>query len=169
MAFRIVFDDHIQASTLRNARVACVGCILYICTVFDDREGIQMVSFSQAALEAFLGDPSDAPFAMLNLIQLDPDGGRERYEEYHERAKPSLVRYGAKIIFGGNGLPVLTEGAMQGWDVVLVVQYPNRAAFKAMVADLDYQEAFRLGASAISDIVLQPMTSIDGLAGAYAL
>ncbi len=122
-----------------------------------------MVSFSQTALDAFLGESDDSPFAMLNLIQLDPDGGRERYAQYHQLAKPSLARYGARILYAGNGLPVLTEGDLQGWDVVLVVQYPNRAAFKAMIADPEYQVAFQVGASAINDIVLQPLKAIDGL------
>ncbi|MFK3740889.1 DUF1330 domain-containing protein [Massilia sp. TN1-12] len=122
-----------------------------------------MVSFSQAALDAFLNEPDDTPFAMLNLIQLDPDGGSERYAEYHRLAKPSLARHGAKILYAGNGLPVLTEGNIKGWDVVLVVQYPNRAAFKAMIGDAEYQVAFKVGASAIADIVLQPLKAIDGL------
>lgn len=123
-----------------------------------------MVSFSQVALDAFLNESDDAPFAMLNLIHLDPDGGRERYAEYHQLAKPSLVRYGARILYAGNGLPLLTEGQAKGWDVVLVVQYPNRQAFKSMIADPEYQVAFKVGASAIADIVLQPLTAIDGLA-----
>lgn len=122
-----------------------------------------MVSFSQAALDAFLGESDDSPFAMLNLIQLDPDGGRERYAQYHALAKPSLARYGARILYGGYGLPVLTQGDIHGWDVVLMVQYPNRAAFKAMIADPEYQVAFKVGASAIADIVLQPMKAVEGL------
>lgn len=122
-----------------------------------------MVSFSQAALDAFLDESDDSPFAMLNLIQLDPNGGQARYAQYHRLAKPSLSRYGVKILYGGNGLPVLTAGETKGRDVVLVVQYPNRAAFKAMIADAEYQAAFKVGASAIADIILQPLKAIDGL------
>jgi len=121
-----------------------------------------MVSFSQAALEAFLADSDESAFAMLNLIRFEPNGGREQYMEYHKLAKPSLARFGVKILFGGDGLPVLTAGQTQGWDAVVCVQYPNRAAFKAMVADPDYQEAFKVGASAVADIVLQPLKAFDG-------
>jgi uncharacterized protein (DUF1330 family) len=122
-----------------------------------------MVALSPTALEAFLIEEDDTPVVMLNLIRFEPDGGRNRYLEYLGMAKPILARFGAKILFGGDGLPVLTEGEAQGWDAVLLVQYPRRSTFKDMVADLEYQLAFKVGASAIADIVLQPLKHIDGL------
>jgi uncharacterized protein (DUF1330 family) len=123
-----------------------------------------MVALSPAALEAFLTEQDDTPVVMLNLIRFQADGGRDRYLEYLGIAKPILARFGAKILFGGDGLAVLTNGRSQGWDAVALVQYPCRAAFKDMVADPDYQVAFQVGVSAIADIVLQPMKPIDGLA-----
>ncbi|UAK25769.1 DUF1330 domain-containing protein [Sphingomonas nostoxanthinifaciens] len=82
---------------------------------------------------------------------------------YLGMAKPILARFGAKILFGGDGLAVLTEGQSEGWDAVALVQYPRRSAFKDMVADPEYQVAFQVGVSAIADIVLQPLKHIDGL------
>lgn len=99
---------------------------------------------------------------MLNLIRFESDGGRDRYLEYLAMAKPILARFGAKILFGGDGLPVLTEGQAQGWDAVVLVQYPRRSTFKEMVSDPEYQVAFKVGVSAIADIVLQPLKHIDG-------
>lgn len=122
-----------------------------------------MVSFSQAALDAFLEESDNSAFAMLNLIRFEPDGGREKYSEYHRLAKPSLVRFGVKVMFAAAGLPVLTADQTQGWDAVVLVQYPNRAAFKAMVADPEYQGAFAVGAAAIADIVLQPLEVMEGV------
>ena len=72
-------------------------------------------------------------------------------------ARPILARFGAKILFGGEGLPVLTTGEARAWDAVVLVQYPRRSAFKAMVDDSEYQRAFQVGQSAIADIVLQPI------------
>jgi uncharacterized protein (DUF1330 family) len=72
-------------------------------------------------------------------------------------ARPILARFGARILFGGDGLPVLTTGSQTGWDAVLLVEYPRRAAFAEMVDDSDYQQAFQVGASAVADIVLQPI------------
>ncbi|MBB4351055.1 DUF1330 domain-containing protein [Aliirhizobium cellulosilyticum] len=115
-----------------------------------------MIELSPAALEAFFSDADEAPILMLNLIKFEPDGGRERYLRYHQMAKPVLARYDVKIIFGGEGLPILTAGPAPGWDAIVLVRYPNRSAFKAMVSDPEYQVAFQVGASAIADIALQP-------------
>lgn len=122
-----------------------------------------MVALSPGALEAFFTESDDTPVVMLNLIRFQPDGGRDRYLDYLAMAKPILTRFGAKILFGGDGLAVLTEEPVEGWDAFVLVQYPQRSAFKDMVADPDYQAAFKVGVSAIADIVLQPLKHIDGL------
>lgn len=122
-----------------------------------------MVALSPTAIEAFLTERDDTPVVMLNLIRFQPDGGRDRYLEYLGMAKPILARFGANILFGGDGLAVLTEGQARGWDAVALVQYPHRAAFKDMVADPEYQIAFKIGVSAIAEIILQPLKPIDGL------
>ncbi|MBB6162401.1 uncharacterized protein (DUF1330 family) [Rhizobium wenxiniae] len=123
----------------------------------------RMAELSPAAVEAFLSEADDTPIVMLNLINFEPDGGRERYGRYHQMAKPILARFGAQILFGGDGLPVLTAGPAAGWDAAVLVQYPNRSAFKNMIADPEYQEAFKVGISAIADIALQPMKHMSGL------
>lgn len=46
---------------------------------------------------------------------------------------------------------------------MVLIQYPSRSAFREMVADPEYQAALEIGVSAISDSVLQPLKSIDGL------
>jgi uncharacterized protein (DUF1330 family) len=123
-----------------------------------------MVTINQTALADFLSAKDDTPIVMLNLLRFDPDGGRQRHFEYLEMAAPILARFGAKILFRGDGLPVLTDGEVKMWDAVLLVQYPSRAAFMAMVEDPDYQVAFQVGKSALADIVLQPLkqTEIPG-------
>lgn len=103
------------------------------------------------------------PIVMLNLIKFDPDGERERYLECHQMAKPVLARDEVKIVFGGDGLPILTAGTATAWDAVVLVRYPNRLAFKNMVADPEYQVAFEDGGSASADIALQPMKHMDGI------
>jgi len=122
-----------------------------------------MVSFSPVAFDAFLIENDDSAVVMLNLLRFAPDRGRERYLEYLKMAEPILGRFGAKILFGGDGLPVLTTGQAQAWDAVVLVQYPRRSAFKAMVEDPEYRVAFQLGQAAIADIVLQPLKRLDSL------
>ncbi len=72
-------------------------------------------------------------------------------------------RFGATIRFGGDGLSVLTAEPARQWDAVVLVQYPHRSAFKNTIDDPEYQVAFKLGISAIAEIVLQPLKRIDGL------
>lgn len=122
-----------------------------------------MVAFSPAAFDAFLAD-DDGAVVMLNLIRFAPDGGRDRYLKYLSMAEPILARFGARILFGGDGSPVLTTGDAKAWDAVALVQYPRRSAFKAMVDDPEYQAAFQVGQAAIADIVLQPFRRFDTLA-----
>jgi uncharacterized protein (DUF1330 family) len=76
-------------------------------------------------------------------------------------AAPILARFGAKILFRGDGLPVLTDGEVKMWDAVLLVQYPSRSAFMAMVEDPEYQVVFQVGKSALVDIVLQPLKQTE--------
>ena len=122
-----------------------------------------MVAFSPEALESFLAGPDDSAVVMLNLLRFEPDGGRERYLDYLRQAKPILARFGAEIVFSGDGRAPLTAGNEKGWDAVTLVRYPRASAFKAMIADPDYQAAFLVGKSAIADIVLQPLVGFDGL------
>ncbi|WP_442679708.1 DUF1330 domain-containing protein [Sphingomonas sp. ASY06-1R] len=116
-----------------------------------------MVAFSPTVFEAFFAEEDSSPIVMVNQIRFNPDGGRERYFEYLRMARPILARFGAEILFGGDGLSVLTAGDATHWDAVVLVRYPQRSAFKAMVDDPEYQIAFKVGESAVADIVLQPV------------
>ena len=124
-----------------------------------------MVSFSPDAFADFLAERDDTFVVMLNLLRFVPDGGRERHLEYLRMAEPILARFGAEILFRGDGLPILTTGDIQAWDAVLLVRYPQRAAFKQMVDDPEYQRAFEIGKSALADIVLQPLRQSANLGG----
>lgn len=123
-----------------------------------------MVAFSPEVFETFMTEEDDRPVVMLNLIRFQPDGGREAYAQYLQMAGPVLARFGAEMLFGGDGLAVLTTGDTPGWDVVVLVRYPRRSVFKAMTQDPEYQVAFQVGQAAIADIILQPLKPRDGLA-----
>jgi uncharacterized protein (DUF1330 family) len=117
-----------------------------------------MVAFLPEVFAKFLAEEDNAPVVMLNLLTFVPGGGRERHLQYLSMAEPILARFGARILFRGDGLDVLTIGDVEGWDAVLLVQYPRRTAFEEMVADPEYQAAFQVGKLALADIVLQPLT-----------
>ena len=107
-------------------------------------------------LKSFLAHPDEGPVVMLNLLRFRPDGGRERYREYARAIRPFLVKYGAEVLYVGDGHPALVAEPGQSWDAVLLVRYPSRAAFTSMVADPEYQAITHLRSSALIEAVLQP-------------
>ncbi|GAA1408603.1 DUF1330 domain-containing protein [Catellatospora coxensis] len=111
---------------------------------------------SEGDLARFVVDGPDGPFVMLNLLRFN-EGGRERYAEYARRFRELVAdRYGVTTVYAGDGGAPLVAGSGSGWDAVLLVAYPDRAAFGRMVADPDYQQIAHLRASALAETVLQP-------------
>ncbi len=62
-----------------------------------------MISFIPEALDRFLSEDDGKPVVMLNLLRFRPEGGREHYLEYLALAGPIVTRYGAKILYAGDG------------------------------------------------------------------
>ena len=107
-------------------------------------------------LQAFLAAPDDgAPIVMLNLLRFG-DGGRARYEQYMMATAPFLAGVGGELVYAGLGGAALIAEAGQAWDAVLLVKYPSRAAFLAMVSNPGYQQVTRLRTEALAEAVLQP-------------
>jgi len=103
----------------------------------------------------FLANDSGAPVVMLNLLRFKP-GGRQSYQQYsREFAARIGPRYGVKVLYAGEGSTALVADPGQAWDAVLLVQYPSRAAFSAMIADPDYQHITPLRTAALEEAVLQ--------------
>lgn len=111
------------------------------------------------ALKQFLDTDDGAPVVMLNLLRYKPDGGRESYRRYSEAFTPFAAKYGVETVYAGDGADALVAEPGQAWDSVLLVRYPNRAAFSAMVADPDYQQITHLRGDALEEAVLQPTTA----------
>jgi uncharacterized protein (DUF1330 family) len=116
-----------------------------------------MTSINPADLDRFLDDDDGKPVVMLNLLRFQPDGGRERYGEYLSAAGPVVARFGAEIVFVGDGLTPLVATPGQAWDAVVLVRYPTRRTFTEMITDPDYAVADSIRLSALSDAVLQPL------------
>lgn len=60
----------------------------------------------------------------------------ELLDQYRAAAKPSMAKYGATMLAGGNEAEVI-EGQPHGTRVV-IVEFPSREAFHAWYADPDY-------------------------------
>src|SRR5690349_18629551 len=94
---------------------------------------------------------------MLNLLRF-ADDGRRSYERYAAEVQPFLERVGAHLVCVGDCATPLVPSDGAGWDAVLLVSYPSRSAFSAMVADPEYQEITQLRTAALSEAVLQATT-----------
>jgi uncharacterized protein (DUF1330 family) len=109
------------------------------------------------SLRRFLEEDDGQPFVMLNLLRFAA-GGRERYAEYARKTAPFLRDVGGEVVYFGRSLPALVSESGQAWDAVILVRYPSRAAFTAMVRNQGYQAITHLRTEALLEAVLQPTT-----------
>lgn len=109
-----------------------------------------------ADLKRLLAEDPGGPVVMLNLLRFKPDGGRASYAEYGKALSETyLARYGAEVVYAGDGSTALVAEDGQAWDAVLLVRYPSREAFCRMVADPDYQQVTHFRTEALDEAVLQ--------------
>lgn len=114
-----------------------------------------------AQLRALAESDIDAPIVMLNLLRFAPEGGAERYARYMEAATPHLERVGGKLRFLGDAVATVIGG--EAWDEVLLVEYPSREAFLAMIAEPDYPSDLR-SAALVDSRLICCIARNDGLA-----
>jgi uncharacterized protein (DUF1330 family) len=117
------------------------------------------------AFEAFLArsrSDDDGPIVMLNLLAMKPDGGFEKYGEYGVAVAPLLEKAGGRVLFSGTGGSALI-GSDQDWDLVLLVQYPSRAAFLGMLGSPEYQAIAHLRTDALDASELRPLEAAPEL------
>ena len=119
-----------------------------------------MIEIEERALDALLADDPGGPVVMLNLLRFRPDGGRESYQRYAEALRGLNARYGLKVEYLGAGGPALVAEDGQAWDMVVLVRYPDRQAFAAMIRDPEYQAITHLRTEALVESVLQPTTPL---------
>jgi uncharacterized protein (DUF1330 family) len=111
-----------------------------------------------ADLKRYLAEDPGGPVVMLNLLRF-ADGGRASYDDYARAlSRTYLPKYGAEVLYAGDGSTALVAEDGQAWDAVLLVRYPSRQAFASMVADPAYQEVTGLRTRALTEAVLQATT-----------
>jgi uncharacterized protein (DUF1330 family) len=110
-------------------------------------------------LKRFLEEDPGGPVTMLNLLRFKPDGGRHSYNKYAKAIIPFLEKVGGEVLYlGDTSTPLAQPDTGNDWDAVLLVTYPSRSAFSAMVADPEYQRITHLRTEALDAAVLQPTT-----------
>lgn len=109
-------------------------------------------------LKRLLSEDPGGPVVMLNLLRFAP-GGRPSYDAYLDHlARTFGPRYGAEVVYVGEGSTAMVAEDGQAWDLVLLVRYPSREAFSRMVADPEYQQITHLRTEALQEAVLQATT-----------
>lgn len=120
-----------------------------------------MIKVTAADIERFLLEDDGKPVIMLNRLRFRADGGRQRYLDYLAMAGPIVARYGAEIIFAGDGSTALCAEIGQSWDAGALVRYPNRSTFVNMIGDPGYAIADPIRMSAPEEAVLQPVGAMQ--------
>lgn len=115
---------------------------------------------NETGFAAFSGRTGeDSAVTMLNLLEFKAEGGRERYAEYGAAVAPLLEKAGARVVFAGDAGPALLgEGS---WDMVLLVEYPDRGAFLEMIGSDDYQAIAHLRTEALARGELHPLDGVE--------
>ena len=114
------------------------------------------VSISDAALQRMLDEDPGGPVYLLNLLRFKPDGGRELYSKYLAEADKFAPRFGAELVYVGDGDALLIGDDRQRWDLVLISRYPSRQAFADLIRGHEYQAIAHLHHDALTEAVLQP-------------
>lgn len=119
-----------------------------------------------------ISSTDEGPVVMVNLLRfkVDADGsdsgvsGREAYERYGAGVAPFLEKIGAKILTAVDSVDSIIGPEAAEWDTTVLVQYPSRKAFVAMVTDPGYLKiaAHRKNALADSRLILSDLVYHSG-------
>ena len=116
--------------------------------------------------------PETGPIAMLNLLRFrseasygEPEescSGREAYARYMGPAAELVASVGGRVLWAARGLATLIGREDESWDDVLIVEYPNRAAFEEMLAQPEYQAIVHHRQAALADSRLIATAAVTG-------
>lgn len=130
------------------------------------------ISPTPESIAAFTQRGFSGPIRMLNLLRFrdtadysalpdlapdEPITGAEAYQIYSAHTLPLLAEVGGKAIFMGTGGPLLIGPSEARWDQVLIIEYPDVAAFAAMTQNPEYHAGAGHRTAALQDSRLLPM------------
>ena len=129
-----------------------------------DRDPQRTVEPSPERLQGFLAKLDDAtPLVMINLLRYreraqypagagaDPCSGREAYGRYAAGALQKVASVGGRIVWMGRVAASVIAPEGEEWHDAVLVEYPSRKAFLAMIALPDYQAAVFHRTAALED------------------
>lgn len=121
-------------------------------------------------LAAMATADQDQPVVMLNLLRyreqaeeghgVDGLTGEEAYRRYGQAFAELQPRYGGEPIWMGRVGQTVIGPSDEDWDIAILVRYPERRRFVAMLRDPDYQAIAPMRAAALADSRLIEMTQL---------
>ncbi len=100
--------------------------------------------------------PASGPVQMLNLLAFkgateDGRTGRAAYADYSRAVAPMLAALGGRVLWLADAHHALIAPAGEEWDEMLLVEYPSRDAFVAMMQSPEYQAIVHHRSAALRD------------------
>lgn len=123
---------------------------------------------SRSQIEELAASPDPGPVVMINLLRFKADGGADAYARYGAAVLPCLAEVGARLVWQGRPDSVVIGDGADLWDAVVLVEYPSRQAFLAMVSSPGYQAIGGLRTEALTDsrlIACRPAPAGDQRSG----
>lgn len=131
---------------------------------------------SAERLQQFATEKSDdSAIVMINLLRYrdraqyppgaaaHPCSGREAYRRYAAAVTPMITDVGGKVLWSGSVQRTLIGPEDEAWDDAILVEYPSRRAFLAMISQANYLEAAEHRTAALADSRLIASVSPAGL------
>ena len=135
MSQRKTRRDFIKGTAMATGTIA-VGSAIVGDKAYGHEVEINAMGPTPEQMQQFMALP-DGPIVMVNLLKFKPDGGAEEYGKYGEKIQPILKRIGARILFSGEA-KVCMIGAGD-WDMIALVEYPDKTALIEMSRSEAYQ------------------------------
>ncbi len=130
-----------------------------------------LINPTKEQFAAFQTLPDEGPIHMLNLVRLREhavyeDGrkasGADAYKAYARESGPVFERLGGRQHWIGRFDCVLIGPEDERWDLVFIAEYPNPAAFAAMIRDPEYREAVKHRTAAVVESRLIRLKPLQG-------
>ena len=104
--------------------------------------------------------PVSGPIQMLNLLKFKEEvegvslSGEQAYDSYLKAAMPFIEKASAKLIYQGKPLLPVIGPDEKEWDKILIVEYPSKENFLAMITNENYPKEMRERALEDSRLIL---------------
>lgn len=106
--------------------------------------------------------PASGPLVMLNLLRFRaealstpehpaPRSGRQAFADYARAIAPLLAKIGARVVWSADAHHALIAPPGESWDQMILVEYPSRDVFVAMLQSPEYQAITHHRQAALAD------------------